>query len=93
MLRIITEQRGNTYRLELHGTVADEGIAVLERHWLSILDKAPSAIVTVGLSNVGFIDPHGEQLLRLMAERGVEFDVAGCMNRYVIEKISGVTSS
>jgi hypothetical protein len=80
-------------RLDLHGTVADEGIAVLEGHWLSILDKAPSAIVTVGLSNGGFIDPHGEQLLRLMADRGVEFDVAGCMNRYVIEKISGVTSS
>ena len=93
MLRIITEQRGNTYRLELHGTVADEGIGVLERHWLSILDKAPSAIVTVGLSNVGFIDPDGERLLRRMAECGVEFDGAGCMNRYVIEKISGVTSS
>jgi hypothetical protein len=93
MLRIITEQRGNTYRLELHGTVAGEGIGVLEIHWRSILDRVPSAIVTVGLSNVGFIDPHGEQLLRRMAERGVEFDAAGCMNRYVIEKISGVTSS
>jgi len=49
MLRIITEQRGNAYRLELHGTVAGEGISVLERHWLSILDEAPSAIVTVAL--------------------------------------------
>jgi hypothetical protein len=93
MLRIITGQRGNAYCLELHGTVAGEGIGVLERHWLSILDNAPTAIVTVGLSNVGFIDSHGERLLRRMAERGVEFDVAGCMNRYVIEKLSGVTSS
>ena len=91
MLRIISGQRGNTCRLELHGTVAGEGIGVLERHWLSILAKVPFANVTVSLSNVGFIDPHGEQLLRRMAERGVEFDVAGCMNRYVIEKISGVT--
>jgi hypothetical protein len=89
MLRIITEERGNAYRLELHGTVAREGISVLERHWLSILDKAPSAIVTVGLSNADFIDQHGERLLRRMAECGVEFDGAGCMNRYVIEKISG----
>jgi hypothetical protein len=89
MLRIITERRGNAYRLELHGTVAGEGLDVLEQHWFSILDEAPSAIVTVGLSNVAFINPHGEQLLRRMAERGVEFDVAGCMNRYVIEKISG----
>ena len=89
MLRIITEQRGNTYRLELHGTVAGEGIGVLERHWLSILAKVPFAIVTVGLSNVGFIDPDGERVLRRMAECGVEFEGAGCMNRYVIEKISG----
>ena len=93
MLRIITKQRGNTFRLELHGTVAGEGIGVLEGHWLSILDKAPSAIVTVSLSNAVFIDPHGEQLLRRMAECGVEFEGAGCMNRYVIERISGVTSS
>ncbi len=90
MLRIMTEQRGNTYRLELHGRLAEEGIGVLERHWLSILDDAPSAIVTVGLSNVDFIDPHGERLLRRMAECGVGFEGAGCMNRYVIERISGV---
>jgi hypothetical protein len=89
MLRIITERQGKTYRLELHGTVAGGGNGVLERHWLSILGKAPSAIVTVGLTNVGFIDPDGERLLRRMAECGVEFDGAGCMNRYVIEKVSG----
>jgi hypothetical protein len=89
MLRIITERKGNTYRLELHGTLAGEGRSVLERHWLSILEKAPSAIVSVGLSDVAFIDARGEQLLRRMAERGVEFDVSGCMNRYVMEKISG----
>jgi hypothetical protein len=89
MLRIITEQRGNTYRLELHGTVANEWIAVLERHWRAILDKVPSAIVTVALSNVDFIDQHGERLLRRMAECGVEFEGAGCLNRYVIERISG----
>ena len=93
MLRIITEQRGNTYRLELHGTLAAEGIGVLERHWLSILDKAPSEIVTVGLSNADFIDQRGERLLRRMAECGVQLESTGCMNRYVIERISGVTSS
>jgi len=89
MLRIITEQRGNTFHLELHGTIADEGTGVLERHWRGILEKVPSAIVGVGLSNVGFIDAHGERLLRRMAERGVAFDGTGCMNRYVIEKIQG----
>jgi hypothetical protein len=92
MLRIITEQRGNTYRLELHGTIADEGIGVLEEHWLSIQDNEPSAIVTVNLSNADFINQRGERLLRRMAESGVTFESTGCMNRYIIERISGVTS-
>ena len=89
MLRIITEQRGKAFRLELHGTVADEGIAVLEQHWRGIVAKAPSAIFNVDLSNVVFIDTHGQRLLQRMAQCGVEFDATGCMNRYVIERIAG----
>ena len=89
MLRIITEQSGGTYRLELHGSITGDWIGVLERQWREIFKAAPSAIVTVGLSNVAFIDADGELLLRRMAQRGVDFDGAGCMNRYVIEKISG----
>ncbi len=91
MLRIITEQRDNTCRMELHGRVAEEWVAVLEGHWRAVLDGAPSPIVTVGLSNVDFIDLDGERLLRRMGECGVKFDGNGCMNRYVIEKISGGT--
>jgi hypothetical protein len=89
MLRIITKQQGTMYRLELHGTIAGEWIAVLERHWRDILNAVPSAIIDVGLSNVMFIDRDGEELLRRMAERGAKLDGAGLMNRYVIGKISG----
>ena len=89
MLRVITERRGDTYRLELHGTIAADWISVLERHWQAILDATPSATLTVDLSNVAFINADGEHLLRRMAERGVVFDGTGCLNRYVIEKISG----
>ena len=89
MLRIITNQWGTAYRLELHGTLAGEWIAVLERHWRDILHSVPSATIAVGLSSVGFIDRDGEELLRRMAERGVTLDGAGLMNRYVINKIAG----
>lgn len=89
MLRIITEQRGKTYRMELHGTVAGEGVDVLDRHWRGVLDRAPAAQIAVGLTNVAFIDTAGETLLRRMAEHGVEFDGAGLMNRYVMQKIAG----
>jgi hypothetical protein len=89
MLRIITEQRGHTIRLELHGTVGGDGVGVLEQHWRAMVKEVPRARVKVGLSNVEFIDPHGERLLRRMARCGVQFDGAGCMNRYVIQNISG----
>jgi hypothetical protein len=89
MLRIITKQRGKTYRMELHGTIAGEGLEVLERHWRGVLDRAPAAQITVGLTNVAFIDVAGEMLLRRLAEHGVEFDGAGLMNRYVMRKIAG----
>jgi hypothetical protein len=84
MLRVITERQGDSYRLDLHGTLGGEWVGVLERHWRSVMDEAPSARVTLVLSNVEFIDPQGEHLLRRMADRQVEFVVAGCLNRYVI---------
>jgi len=89
MLRIITERRGKTYRMELHGTIAGEWTDVLERHWRGILDRTPFATITVGLTNVAFIDTAGEELLRRMAGHGVDFDGTGLMNRYVIGRISG----
>ena len=88
MLRIITERRGHMYRLELHGRITGDWVAVLERQWREVRETAPSALVRVGVSNVVFIDADGEQLLRRMAQSGVEFDGAGVMNRYVIQKVS-----
>jgi len=87
MLRVITERQGDRYTLDLHGTLGGEWVAVLEQHWRSIVDAVPFAKVTLVLSNVGFIDPDGEQLLHRMADNEVEFVVAGCMNRYVIDSL------
>ena len=89
MLRIMTEQSGNAFRLELHGRITGEWVRVLEHHWREIRARTPSAIVTVGVSNVLFIDSDGQQLLRRMADSGAKFDGDGCMNRYVIKKVSG----
>jgi hypothetical protein len=87
MLRVITERQGDRYRLDLHGTLGGEWVSVLQQHWRSILDDVPSAKLTLVLSNVDFIDPDGEQLLQRMADDDVEFVVAGCMNRYVIDSL------
>jgi len=87
MLRVITDRQGDRYRLDLHGTLGGEWVVVLDQHWRSIKHDAPSAQLTLVLSNVDFIDPDGEQLLQRMAEDGVEFVVVGCMNRYVIDRL------
>jgi hypothetical protein len=87
MLRVITERLGDSFRLDLHGKLGGEWVAVLERHWRSIIDDVPSARVTLVLSNVDFIDPDGEELLRRMVDGDVEFVAAGCMNRFVIDRL------
>jgi len=89
MLRVITKRRGNVFHLEAHGTIAHESLVVLEQQWRDIVGQEPAALVHVDLSNVAFIDPQGERLLRRMAECGVEFETTGCMNRYVLERITG----
>jgi hypothetical protein len=85
MLRVITDRKGDNYRLDLHGVVGGEWVAVLEQHWQSIVRELPSAKVTVVLSNVDFIDRDGELLLQRMADDDVTFVVAGCLNRFVID--------
>jgi hypothetical protein len=87
MLRVMTGRQGDRHRLDLHGTLGGEWVTVLDQHWRSIMAEVPSAKVTVVLSNVDFIDPAGEQLLQRMADDDVEFVVAGCMNRYVIDSL------
>jgi hypothetical protein len=87
MLRVITERQGNHCRLDLHGTLAGEWVAVLEQHWRSVVSEVPFAKVTLVLSNVDFIDPDGARLLHRMADEDVEFVVAGCMNRYVVDNV------
>jgi hypothetical protein len=88
MLRVITERRGDNCRLDLHGTFGGDGVAMLEQHWRSVMDGRPASKVTLVLSDVDFIDADGEALLRRMADSGVELVAAGCMNRYVIERLS-----
>jgi hypothetical protein len=87
MLRVITDRHGHHYRLDLHGVLGGEWVPLLEQHWRSIMGTLPSASVTLVLSNVDFIDSDGERLLQRMADDGVDFVVAGCMNRYVIENL------
>jgi hypothetical protein len=84
---VITDQQGNSYRLDLHGVLGGEWVPMVEQHWRSIMRALPSAKVTLVLSNVDFIDPDGERLLKDMADEGVEFLVAGCMNRYVVNNL------
>ncbi len=85
MLRVITEQHGDGYRLDLHGKIAGEWVSLLEQYWRSISNQSPD--ITVVVSEVDFIDADGERLLHQMADAGVKLLASGCMNRAVIERI------
>ena len=87
MLRVITDRQGDVHRLELQGMLGGEWVPLLERIWRKVLDDVPGGRVTLVLSDVDFIDADGERLLRRMAESGVQFEVSGCMNRYVVENL------
>jgi hypothetical protein len=87
MLRVITDRQANSYRLELHGVLGGDWVPLVEQHWRSIMRALPSAKVTLVLSNVDFIDADGERLLQHMADESVQFVVAGCMNRYVVNNL------
>ena len=87
MLRVITKQTGNAFRLELHGLLGGGWVPLLEQHWRSIVRDLPSAEITVVLSEVDFIDRDGERLVGEMAKNGVHFVATGCMNRHVVEKL------
>lgn len=87
MLRIQTEQHGDIFTISLHGRMAGEWVALLDRYWRSIVESVPAAKITAVLSDVSFIDNEGEKLLERMSQHGVEFMAAGCMNRHVIETI------
>ena len=87
MLRVITERQRDSYTLDLHGTLGGEWVGVLEQLWRSVVDDVPFAKVTLVLSNVDFIDSDGERVLQRMADDDVGFVVAGCMNRYVIDRL------
>jgi hypothetical protein len=87
MLRVITDRQGDDHRIELHGELGGEWVPLLERIWRNVLYGSPDGRVTLVLSDVDFIDADGERLLRRMAEKGVQFEVSGCMNRYVVENL------
>jgi hypothetical protein len=93
MLRVITVRQGHRYRLDLHGTLGAEWVSMLDEYWRSITAREPSAELTLVLSHVGFIDADGERLLQEMADAGVAFVVAGCMNRYVIDRLKPAVST
>jgi len=59
MLRVICERQGTSHRIDLHGTLGGDWVAILEQVWRAIRVDMPHATVTVSLANVDFIDPEG----------------------------------
>ncbi len=94
MLRIVTQQDGDTWTLSLHGRLAESWVELLDRQWRSVLEAVPARRVKVLLSDVSFIDGGGQRLLERIWRRGTSLEAAsGCMNRYLIARIRARTEA
>jgi len=87
MLRILIDQCGQNVTFSLHGRLAGSAVALLERHWQSLVHSVPGAQFTTMLSDVSFIDIGGERLLARMHDAGVILSATGCLNRHVVRRI------
>ena len=54
--------------------------------WMCLRRESPDGRLLVDLSDVTFIDEAGEELLREMRDRGVEFVAKGVETRHILEK-------
>ena len=72
MLRITLEQELDLVTLKLEGRLAGPWVDELERSWKNIRETEPGQRVTVNLSEVSFVDPEGEELLRSMFRDGAQ---------------------
>jgi anti-anti-sigma regulatory factor len=88
MLRISLESKSEPVTLKLEGKLSGLWVGELERIWKEIIGSKPRS-VAVDLSEVTFIDPEGEKLLRGMFTRGAQLRIGPWVSvtRLIVNRI------
>ena len=79
MMKIETEEIGESLTLKVEGRLAGAGVSTLEDCWRAGVARHPRGRFTVDLTSVTFIDKAGSLLLQLMHRDGSTFKTAGLM--------------
>jgi|GraSoiStandDraft_29_1057270.scaffolds.fasta_scaffold2014959_2 ABC-type transporter Mla MlaB component len=87
MLKISIHHGPLGTNLELIGRLAGPWVNELKRFRAQV-GTWGLALVSVDLSDVTFIDEDGKALLLDLWRDGATFQVAGCLNRWIVEEIT-----
>jgi len=91
VIRISDLRKGSTQRLLVEGTLAGDGVEVLEKSWLEAQASPGGEPLCVDLSGVAWIDDAGRELLSRMLQDGAELRATGVMTSAVIEELIEAT--
>ena len=92
VIRITAQQESLVTRLFLEGKLSGPCVDELDKCWQSC--PSSEMALLVDLTNVGFVDDHGKELLTRMHNKGIKLFSKSVMTKCLIEEIenSAVTS-
>ena len=88
MLKITSEQTGDSARLTLEGSLSGPWVTELERTWQTVRLSGIFAPV-VELVGITFISEDGKALLARMWREGAALVAHGCCTRHIVGEITG----
>jgi len=88
MLKITSEQTGDSARLTLEGSLSGPWVTELERVWQTVRQSGMFAPV-VELVGITFISEEGKALLARMWREGAALIAHGCCTRHIVGEITG----
>jgi hypothetical protein len=87
MLRVTITDTPIEQRWTLQGRMVGPWVAELRSSWKRASRQRENRKCVVDLSEVTLIDKHGERMLRMMADAGVQFVACGVYTKHVVENL------
>ena len=88
MLRITVNNDVGATRIKIEGRLMGAWVRELESCWRQAMATQPPPRILVELTDVGFVDGEGEELLKLMAATGVELIAMDMLMKALVEEIT-----
>jgi hypothetical protein len=88
MLRITVHNDTEAIRLKIEGRLMGAWVRELEGCWRQAATAQPAPRVIVELTDVGFVDGEGGELLKLMAAAGVELIAVDVLMKAIVDEIT-----